>query len=113
MVSSTIELSTMTVEDSYKGPRMKGNDREGYTLDLEFVQAMLQVRGCCRQPGKRAAAGYPCQCVLILVVELCVQWPMLLLTAYALALCIYCFGAALGPPLAHFSGDTYVTAYAI
>ena len=44
MVSNTIELSTMTVEDSYKGPRMKGNDREGYTLDLEFVQAMLQVR---------------------------------------------------------------------
>ena len=40
-MSSTIELSTMPVEDSYKGPCMKGSDKEGYTLDLEFVKAML------------------------------------------------------------------------
>ena len=41
-MSSTLELSTMPVEDSYKGPRMKGSDKEGYTLDLEFVTAMLE-----------------------------------------------------------------------
>ena len=42
LVSSTIELDTMDVEDSYKGPRMTGNNKDGYTLDLDFVKAMLQ-----------------------------------------------------------------------
>ena len=32
----------MDVEDSYKGPRMTGNNKDGYTLDLDFVKAMLQ-----------------------------------------------------------------------
>lgn len=42
LVSSTIELETMRVEDSYSGPRMKGSNEEGYTIDLEFVEAMLK-----------------------------------------------------------------------
>lgn len=42
LVSSTIDLQSMEVEDSYKGPRMKGNNQDGYTIDLEFVKAMLQ-----------------------------------------------------------------------
>ena len=41
-MSSTVDLSTMDVEDSYKGPRMTGNNKDGYTLDLEFVTTMLQ-----------------------------------------------------------------------
>ena len=41
LVSSTIQLETMRVEDSYTGPRMKGSNEEGYTIDLDFVQAML------------------------------------------------------------------------
>ena len=41
MVTSTVELSTMDVEDSFKGPRMTGNNKDGYTLDLDFVKAML------------------------------------------------------------------------
>lgn len=41
LVSSTIELEAMRVDDSYTGPRMKGSHEEGYTLDLEFVQGML------------------------------------------------------------------------
>ena len=32
----------MDVEDSYKGPRMAGNNKDGYTLDLDFVHAMLK-----------------------------------------------------------------------
>jgi serine/threonine-protein phosphatase 5 len=42
LVSSTIDLSNMDVEDSFKGPRMKGNNKDGYVIDLEFVKDMLQ-----------------------------------------------------------------------
>jgi len=42
LVSSTVDLSMIDVEDSYKGPRMSGNSKDGYTLDLDFVKAMLQ-----------------------------------------------------------------------
>lgn len=55
LVSSTIDLSTMPVEDSYKGPRMKGNDKDGYTLDLEFVKAMLEEMKQQRLVHKRFA----------------------------------------------------------
>eukprot|EP00197_Chlamydomonas_leiostraca_P003143 CAMPEP_0202869786 /NCGR_PEP_ID=MMETSP1391-20130828/13229_1 /ASSEMBLY_ACC=CAM_ASM_000867 /TAXON_ID=1034604 /ORGANISM="Chlamydomonas leiostraca, Strain SAG 11-49" /LENGTH=507 /DNA_ID=CAMNT_0049550165 /DNA_START=71 /DNA_END=1594 /DNA_ORIENTATION=+ len=41
LVSSTIDLTTMPVEESYKGPRMQGSDAEGYTITHEFVLAML------------------------------------------------------------------------
>ncbi len=37
-----MELESMVVEESYTGPRMKGSQEEGYTLDLDFVKAMLK-----------------------------------------------------------------------
>lgn len=42
LVSSTIDLTAMPVEDAYKGPRMQGSDSEGYTITPEFVSAMLE-----------------------------------------------------------------------
>lgn len=41
-VSDTIDLSTMPVEDSYKGPRMQEDGAGGYTITEEFVLAMLE-----------------------------------------------------------------------
>ncbi|KAL6764758.1 phosphatase 5-like protein [Haematococcus lacustris] len=41
LVSSTIDLASMDVEESYKGPRMQGSQEEGYTITLDFVQSML------------------------------------------------------------------------
>mmetsp|Transcript_1680 Transcript_1680/g.4867 ORF Transcript_1680/g.4867 Transcript_1680/m.4867 type:complete len:507 (+) Transcript_1680:201-1721(+) len=41
-VSQTIDLTTMTVEDSYDGPRLEGSDEEGYTITEGFVSAMLE-----------------------------------------------------------------------
>eukprot|EP00878_Enallax_costatus_P012985 GHUV01013567.1.p1 GENE.GHUV01013567.1~~GHUV01013567.1.p1 ORF type:complete len:397 (+),score=89.50 GHUV01013567.1:417-1607(+) len=41
-VSDTIDLSSMPVEDSYTGPRMKEDGAGGYVITEEFVKAMLQ-----------------------------------------------------------------------
>ncbi|KAG1668466.1 hypothetical protein FOA52_005239 [Chlamydomonas sp. UWO 241] len=41
LASSQIVLEDMPVEDGYKGPRMSGSQANGYTIDLEFVKAML------------------------------------------------------------------------
>ncbi|KAJ9522034.1 hypothetical protein QJQ45_005077 [Haematococcus lacustris] len=41
LISSTIDLASMDVEESYKGPRMQGSQEEGYTITLDFVQSML------------------------------------------------------------------------
>eukprot|EP00803_Ostreobium_quekettii_P006547 evm.model.scf_589.6 EVM.evm.TU.scf_589.6 scf_589:30137-41793(+) len=41
--SETIQLETITVEDSYQGPKMQSDDETGqYVLTLEFVQAMME-----------------------------------------------------------------------
>lgn len=42
LVSSTLDLTSMPVEDAYKGPRMQGSDSEGYTITHDFVMAMLE-----------------------------------------------------------------------
>lgn len=41
-ISPTIDLTSMVVEDSYKGPRMAGSAEEGYHLTQDFVVAMMQ-----------------------------------------------------------------------
>lgn len=41
-VVSTIDLTTMLVEDSYTGPRMEGSNEDGYEVTLPFVKAMMQ-----------------------------------------------------------------------
>ncbi|PNH08436.1 Serine/threonine-protein phosphatase 5 [Tetrabaena socialis] len=42
-VLATLDLSIYdNIEESYTGPRMQGSGSEGYTLTLEFVEAMLE-----------------------------------------------------------------------
>ncbi|GMH35961.1 hypothetical protein BSKO_03829 [Bryopsis sp. KO-2023] len=40
-VSDTIDLQLISVEDSYKGPRLE-DDENGFTVTLEFVKAMME-----------------------------------------------------------------------
>ncbi|KAL3142834.1 hypothetical protein ABBQ38_003127 [Trebouxia sp. C0009 RCD-2024] len=40
--AETIDLASMTVEDSYDGPHLQGNLEEGYTVTPAFMQDMLQ-----------------------------------------------------------------------
>eukprot|EP00201_Polytomella_parva_P018516 CAMPEP_0175057022 /NCGR_PEP_ID=MMETSP0052_2-20121109/11018_1 /TAXON_ID=51329 ORGANISM="Polytomella parva, Strain SAG 63-3" /NCGR_SAMPLE_ID=MMETSP0052_2 /ASSEMBLY_ACC=CAM_ASM_000194 /LENGTH=500 /DNA_ID=CAMNT_0016322159 /DNA_START=173 /DNA_END=1675 /DNA_ORIENTATION=- len=42
-VTSTINISDMTVEDSYTGPRMEGSDSEGYRITEKFVLDMIEA----------------------------------------------------------------------
>eukprot|EP00798_Chlamydomonas_sp_ICE-L_P014048 gene14048-19985_t len=42
LISSTIDLQDMDVEEAYTGPKMAGDSTEGYTITAEFVKAMLQ-----------------------------------------------------------------------
>ncbi|KAF8063021.1 PAPP5 [Scenedesmus sp. PABB004] len=54
-VSDTIDLSTMTVEESYTGPRMQEDGEGGYVISLEFVKAMLEEFKAQRLIHKRFA----------------------------------------------------------
>lgn len=37
----TVDLTTMTVEDSYAGPRLEGSPEAGYTISASFVEQMM------------------------------------------------------------------------
>mmetsp|Transcript_24086 Transcript_24086/g.61749 ORF Transcript_24086/g.61749 Transcript_24086/m.61749 type:complete len:494 (-) Transcript_24086:75-1556(-) len=53
--SNLVDFSAMPVDASYKGPRMQGGDEEGYTITLEFVEAMMTEFKEQRQVHKRFA----------------------------------------------------------
>lgn len=41
--SQQIDLSAMTVEDSYQGPRLEGSQTEGYRITQQFIEDMLEA----------------------------------------------------------------------
>ena len=42
-VAERVDLSTMSVEASYDGPRMKGSDEKGYSISSTFVEEMVEA----------------------------------------------------------------------
>lgn len=53
--SNLVDFSAMPVEDGYKGPKMQGNEEDGYTITLDFVKAMMAEFKEQRQIHKRFA----------------------------------------------------------